>query len=61
MAELIISNTTSEGITLTNDDMIVSEGGVASNTFVENDCTLYVFESGTAKDTIIGDQSRFYH
>ncbi len=56
MSELIISNTTSEGITLTNDDMIVSEGGVASNTLVENDCTLYVFESGTANDTIVGDR-----
>ena len=55
MAELIISNEVLDGIDLTNDDMIVSKGGIAVNTYVENDCTLYVFEGGTASNTTLGD------
>ena len=55
MAEIIISNEVLDGIVLTNDDMIVSDGGKAVNTYVENDCTLYVFEGGKVSNTTLGD------
>ena len=53
MANLIISSgVTSDGITLTNDSLIVQDGGTATHTTVNSGGCLYVSSGGTATDVV---------
>ena len=52
----VSSGVTSTGITLSNDSMFVSSGGVANNTTVNNYGSLTVYSCGTANSTTVNSK-----
>ncbi|MBQ7206277.1 MAG: AIDA repeat-containing protein [Lentisphaeria bacterium] len=56
----VSSGQVSSGVTLTNDSMYVSSGGIASATVVNSWSYLYVYSGGTAKSTTVGGNGYLY-